>query len=600
MKSTYVALATFLAATACGRDVMPSLGKEAPDAFNRVENFSIFKVYSYDDLRAQTSLKLPNVPWADIYWPIYEQGLAHRWTDDLDPKAKELAGEVKLGSFLTRFAGQIDRQRPDPRMSPAEKYDLVFSYRHNRALKSDDLKRLGADLSEQDVTLQSQRSIPQKRKVLAKIYQQFLSNDNLPLNQSMSMTVNSWKAYLDRNLEPQNKYLAIETNPGKDWSWEGHCHGWAPAAVLTTPPKHAVMALIGEQQVLFSEGDLRGLMTKAWADAAPDDHQGFIGRRCYEGKDSNDPIPSNANGRGYSGRLQLTQSSPELPIIVLDTMPDLLPVKLRGRSRRLTVYQIRIETTGERKYLVEHLRGAANPDDRSDDYWLADSFSEITEALKDPDPLSQLKRPYFAVLTGCWDINPASFHEALVEQLAQRKLGFVLNRSRVAEVWNQPVYSAEFSIGPLLPVGSVKDVAAKYRASGTAFVAEVHAAVAYGQEPDNPQLTYPAGYDRTQLTTENYDYTLEFDAKERVIGGEWGTFAKIDPAASSPDFIYAYEKNAVPQDLLGENTNFENASIDYGGIIARLYSCAAVRQIDGEVNVLGKRLQYSNCVIEQL
>ena len=94
---------------------------------------------------------------------------------------------------------------------------------------------------------------------------------------------------------------------------------------MSRPPKHGVMALLGDKQVFFSEGDIRGLMTKAWADSAPDDQQYFLARRCEESpQDVKANITANALGRGYSGTIK--QDGKDQHFIVLESLPRMTSV----------------------------------------------------------------------------------------------------------------------------------------------------------------------------------------------------------------------------------------------------------------------------------
>ena len=222
-------------------------------------------------------------------------------------------------------------------------------------------------------------------------------------------------------------------------------------------------------------------------------------------------------------------------------------------------------------------------------------FADLVSYLKTSD-MSYLTRVE-AELTGCWDVNPASFHEVLVEQLGVRGSGFVMDRTRNGQVWNQPVHSATFEIGDLKKVGLVSDVAAPYRSSGTVYIAEVSAEVSWIREPSSAQLTYPQNFDKQHSNTTTYNYTLEFDADERLIGGEWGTFNKMDPGAPAPDFLFGYEAGAEPVDNVGDFGG--KTTIDYSGIVKKLLACSWSDDIDGEQEVSSSKLSYKNCVIEK-
>lgn len=62
------------------------------------------------------------------------------------------------------------------------------------------------------------------------------------------------------------------------------------------------------------------------------------------------------------------------------------------------------------------------------------------------------------------------------------------------------------------------------------------------------QFTYESDFDRRQLVETTYHYTLEYDADETLIGGDWGTFVTLDAALEVPDFLYGYPKDAAPLD----------------------------------------------------
>ena len=50
--------------------------------------------------------------------------------------------------------------------------------------------------------------------------------------------------------------------PGGD-SWWGHCNGWAAAAILTNEPTESVTVAAGSEEIVFSTGDIKGLLTES-------------------------------------------------------------------------------------------------------------------------------------------------------------------------------------------------------------------------------------------------------------------------------------------------------------------------------------------------
>ena len=352
----------------------------------------------------------------------------------------------------------------------------------------------------------------------------------------------------------------------------------------------ACKSLMGDKTVFFSEGDIRGLMTKAWADSAPDDKQYFLAKRCEQSPDDpNAPIAAQADGKGYAGTLK--QDNKDVPFVVTKNLPKLLHVTVGSRQAVLNLYQIHLDGIVAQADLLLLEDPAANQ------FWTATSMGDVELAMHE-HAIGDHVHSANANLTGCWDPNPASFHEVLVAQIAERKLGLVMDRTRTGQVWNQPIYSASFDIQPLKPVTEVDDVSARYRADGTAYLAEVTATVQWSGEPSTPQMTYDAGFDKGQLQSSTYQYTLEFDSKMRLIGGEWGTFDAMDPTAEAPDFLFAFKSGATPNDAVTRNPG--NAEIDYSGIIGKLHDCSLSATVDGTLTVGDDQLPYSKCVIDKI
>jgi hypothetical protein len=159
----------------------------------------------------------------------------------------------------------------------------------------------------------------------------------------------------------------------------------------------------------------------------------------------------------------------------------------------------------------------------------------------------------------------------------------------------------KFNIGPLVKVGSVADIAAEYRTSGTQYLAEVTATVEWIGEPARQQMHYPENFDEGYSRSIKYAYTLEFDAKKQLIGGEWGSLKAIDPSAHAPDFLFGYESGAEPEDFISTNPDSINGIqtyIDYSGIIKKLLACSQSGTADGQIAVGTQQLDYKNCPIE--
>lgn len=125
----------------------------------------------------------------------------------------------------------------------------------------------------------------------------------------------------------------------------------------------------------------------------------------------------------------------------------------------------------------------------------------------------------FSSDASCTDTNAGAFHVVLTNYIGTKNESFVIDRTRDAEVWNQPVEA--FAVKVLEErkpsVGA---------ASGTVKEMLVQTNVRWVAELEN-------AWDRsgTNLEVSTYQYTLELDSMGRIIGGEWVSWER-------PDFIW--------------------------------------------------------------
>lgn len=146
--------------------------------------------------------------------------------------------------------------------------------------------------------------------------------------------------------------------------------------------------------------------------------------------------------------------------------------------------------------------------------------------------------------TKCFDTNPGTWHESIVNQIGVSKRAFVMDATFDYEVWNQPVISYEYSYFNVktAAVFSTWDEAAiklkkyendkfkKYRSEESRYVVGVQMTVVYLSEtsPDHSEFD-SAERDSTREVT--YRYDLEVDNYGNILGGEWYTNAH-------PDFMW--------------------------------------------------------------
>ncbi|RYZ91108.1 MAG: hypothetical protein EOP04_01700, partial [Proteobacteria bacterium] len=383
------------------------------------------------------------------------------------------------------------------------------------------------------------------------------------------LSSDGWNTYL-KYASNEDFLLPGFESKGEDWSWMGSCHGWAAAALMEETPKHGVMAKFVEvtpktdavpekkveREVWVSEGDIRGLLTKAWADNAPGDKQFFLGRRCNENiAEARGAIPHGENGRGFYG--EITRGVTKQPFYVNGE------IYVSWISANQRVYPLNYsDSDSTQGYMLETYRSGAY------EYVLAKDLANLEKFFQTGD-VSVVEVLPSVKMFGCWDVNPASYHVALMEKIGKEGTGLVMDRTRTGQVWNQPVYGADFKIGELMKASDAP--LSNKRSSNAYYLATVTATISWISEPASPEMSYPEGFDLGQNEDSVYTYVLEFDRKKNLIGGEWGTLDNTDPKQVTPDFIYGFEKGSKPQDSLRKG-------FDYTGIIEQLHKCSLEKE----------------------
>jgi hypothetical protein len=106
----------------------------------------------------------------------------------------------------------------------------------------------------------------------------------------------------------------------------------------------------------------------------------------------------------------------------------------------------------------------------------------------------------------CADMNAGSYHVIIANQLGDSGTGgFVVDRDRSQQVWNQPVYK----------------FVSQHRKSGGKVT--VNTQMTYGKEVE-PTWSKNDGYQ----VTEKYQYTLDLDSDGNIVGGDWKEFDRPD------------------------------------------------------------------------
>lgn len=180
-------------------------------------------------------------PWADTYWPTYQDGINHRWQD--------------TGNFLND-------------LSPAEKYDAAFNGWKPESVKG--LKPYKAEWGGFDQPFDE--SYYDKLGPLAKAISNFHGN-RATRNAAKAGKLNS-----DGTAKNGNE----KENFGGIEAWEGKCHAWCPASIREKEPLKPVV----HNGVRFEVSDIKALLIACYERS----NSVMIGGRNGEKDIESDPV----------------------------------------------------------------------------------------------------------------------------------------------------------------------------------------------------------------------------------------------------------------------------------------------------------------------
>lgn len=202
--------------------------------------------------------------------------------------------------------------------------------------------------------------------------------------------------------------------------------------------------------------------------------------------------------------------------------------------------------------------------------------------------------------SGCMNTNAGAFH-LIITNMINKKIPMVADIDRGVQVWNQPIAGYEILSQTPVAVG-------RTAAPGTVRSFLVRLKMHYGQEANQ---SWNGGNNITKQVV--YEYTIEIDKNNKIIGGEWISAEKPDfiwttnePAFSDPYFgniKSIYEKsvkkeapNAVPEeDRNSDETNAPARSFDgisVGDLVVETYQTRSIVKVvevseDGKFYVTG-------------
>jgi len=122
--------------------------------------------------------------------------------------------------------------------------------------------------------------------------------------------------------------------------------------------------------------------------------------------------------------------------------------------------------------------------------------------------------------TNCSDSNPAMFHLVMTNHLGIHGRAFGIDATVTREKWNQPVYAYE---SHLLGEREPREVALPEAVKEVLVRSEV----TYTMEIE-PQWQPVLSTEHQHQVTKTYTYTLELNAHDEIIGGQWVLFLDFD------------------------------------------------------------------------
>lgn len=571
----HVVLASFLiyGVVGCQQRKFNSGVKESFGNFNSPESLGLSpEALRWESIKNETRGERPQA-WSDTWWPHYAKGIADRYLlRKSGQKSENLSGRNTVMSMaIEQYLNAI--KKADPKelalLSPAEKFDYLMQ---DLTIPATVIEKLNKQTQKFSGSQAEQILLGLETK-LEKLGE--YGDNYKALNQEYAREANSgaptFKLLLREGSalkEDLQKYLPLTSHDwglwldtfawahDEEWAWMGICNGWAPAALREQKPRHNVMVIRGNRRVLLTEGDIRGLLSWVWGWQFPNQTLG-AGIRC----DANESKTIVKDKRIIDGRLCEGNGSRPGRCIAANTIfigSDDPFANVPGRVVRFG-FDPQNRTTHE-----------ASLKNR-----LTNSYYEAE--VKDLS--SGEKRTLLVQLTqACRDMNAGLFHAALVDLVARKKTGFVVDADRYTQVWNQPVYAYEMTYLPILKRdGSVaaagtpvalsdvkNDPFSAYRSEKTSSLVQVRTKVIYAAE-NGPFATYSSEPQKETREEMVVDYTLEISKSGKIVGGEWGLLpespgvkpmrASNSSAPVAPDFIWNYPENTRPTgELIDDKT----------------------------------------------
>jgi hypothetical protein len=138
-----------------------------------------------------------------------------------------------------------------------------------------------------------------------------------------------------------------------------------------------------------------------------------------------------------------------------------------------------------------------------------------------------ISRLFLNINGACSDVHPAAFHILMANELGIKHRGFAADRDPSVQVWNQPFIRFESRIDNIKNAdlskkateGTRKEV---YITSVLTYVNELYDSdVPTEETSEHVSPSYQPVLHQQKTRTIEYQYLLELDSRDRIIGGEW-------------------------------------------------------------------------------
>jgi hypothetical protein len=138
-------------------------------------------------------------------------------------------------------------------------------------------------------------------------------------------------------------------------------------------------------------------------------------------------------------------------------------------------------------------------------------------------------------------MNAGAFHVVLVNEIGIKKRGFAMDRDPTVQVWNQPIlkyetqYFPKNSVSPNTSDDVRREVAVR---TTITYANELYDTDVEEDEDDtHAKASYEPvlGTDQQKYRTRTYEYVLQLDIHDRIIGGDW------TGGDAHPDMIWKHQ-----------------------------------------------------------